>query len=112
MAMSKKDLFEKQEAELSMFCKALGHPARVKIVKLLLIKNNQTCNELVQNIPLSQSTVSQHLGELRQAKIISGKSVSTSVIYSVDKIALSKAQKMLSDFFNANILSAKQATLF
>lgn len=112
MAMSKKDLFEKQETELSMFCKALGHPARVKIIKLLLIKNDQTCNDLVQNIPLSQSTVSQHLSELRQTKIIKGTPMKTSTIYSVDKIVLSKAQKMLSDLFNANILSAKQASLF
>lgn len=112
MAMSKKDLFDKQEVELSVICKALGHPARIKIIKILLSKNDQTCNDIVEKIPLSQSTVSQHLGELRNANIIIGKNVKTSVIYSVDKIYLSKAQKMLSELFNHHIINTKQATLF
>ncbi|MDP2176201.1 MAG: metalloregulator ArsR/SmtB family transcription factor [Bacteroidota bacterium] len=110
--MSKKGLFEQSEVELSKVCKALGHPARIKIIKILLANNNQTCKEIVEKIPLSQSTVSQHLAELRDAELIIGKNFKTSVIYSVDKTYLSKAQRMLSDFLNAHILNVKQSTLF
>jgi ArsR family transcriptional regulator, arsenate/arsenite/antimonite-responsive transcriptional repressor len=112
MAMSKKGLFEESEAELSKVCKALGHPARIKIIKILLANNNQSCKEIVEKIPLSQSTVSQHLAELRDAQLIVGKNQRTSVIYSVDKTYLSKAQRMLSDFLNAHIINVKQSTLF
>ena len=46
MAMSKKSLFDSNEVELSVLCKALGHPARIKIIKILLAKNDQTCSHI------------------------------------------------------------------
>lgn len=112
MAMSKKSLFDSNEVELSVLCKALGHPARIKIIKILLAKNDQTCKDIVEMLPLSQSTVSQHLSELRNAQLIIGKNYKTSVIYSVDKNYLAKSQKLLSEFFNAHILNVRQSTLF
>lgn len=112
MAMSKKSLFEQSEVDLSVICKALGHPARIRIIKILLAKNDQTCQQIVDKLPLSQSTVSQHLSELRVANLVTGKNFKTSVIYSVDKINLAKAQKMFGDLFYAHILNTKQASLF
>ncbi|MBC7425673.1 MAG: helix-turn-helix transcriptional regulator [Bacteroidia bacterium] len=112
MAMSKKSLFEQREVDLSVICKALGHPARVRIIQMLLDKNGQTCQEIVDKLPLSQSTVSQHLGELRQSGLVNGKNVKTSVIYSVDKDQLAKSQKMFSDLFYSHIYNIKQASLF
>jgi ArsR family transcriptional regulator len=112
MAMSKKSLFEPFEVDLSVVCKALGHPARIKILKILLAKNDQTCQEIVDKLPLSQSTVSQHLSELRNAQLIKGINHKTSVIYSVDKEYLAKSQKMLGELFYAHILNVKQTTLF
>jgi len=112
MAMSKKSLFEQSEVDLSVVCKALGHPARIRIIKILLAKNDQTCQQIVDKLPLSQSTVSQHLSELRAANLVNGKNYKTSVIYSVDKTYLAKAQKMFSELFYAHILNTKQASLF
>lgn len=113
MAMSKKSLFEQEEVDLSTVCKALGHPARVRIIKLLLVQNNQTCQDIVNKLPLSQSTVSQHLSELRIANLISAKNYKTSVIYAVDKDYLAKAQKMFGDLFYSHILNnIKQPSLF
>ncbi len=112
MAMSKKSLFENNEVDLSVICKALGHPARIRIIKLLLAKNDQTCQQIVDKLPLSQSTVSQHLSELRTANLLSAKNYKTSVIYSVDKDYLAKAQKMFSELFYAHILNVKQTSLF
>jgi len=112
MAMSKKSLFDEAEIDLSIVCKAMGHPARIKIIKILLAKNDQTCQEIVDKLPLSQSTVSQHLSELRNAQLIKGNNHKTSVIYSVDKDYLAKSQKMLSELFYAHIFNVKQTTLF
>ncbi len=112
MAVSKKFLFDKNDLEVSSICKALGHPARVKIIKLLLVKKDQTCQEIVNSLPLSQSTVSQHLSELRNANLVQGKNIKTSVIYNVDKNQLAKAQKLLSELFYSHILNAKQSSLF
>jgi ArsR family transcriptional regulator len=60
------------DAELADLAKALGHPARVKILRLLATRNACVCGELVDELPLAQSTVSQHLKVLKQAGLIRG----------------------------------------
>lgn len=112
MAISKKFLFSEKELQVSKICKALGHPARIAILKHLIQKNNQTCQQIVDKLPLSQSTVSQHLKELRVAGLINGKNIRTSVEYSVDNEALLKAQRMLSDVFFPEKPGTRQAKLF
>jgi len=111
MAISKKYLFNDKDLHLSKVCKALGHPARIAIIKALLHKNNQTCQDIVDDLPLSQSTVSQHLKELRVAGLIKGTNKKTSVIYSVERDALNNSQRMLSDIFFEKSVS-RQAKLF
>lgn len=60
------------EQELATLCKALAHPARVRIVKLLLAQRHCICSDIAGAIPLAQSTVSQHLKQLKQAGLIQG----------------------------------------
>lgn len=60
------------EIRLATFCKALGHPARVAIVKALARDGQATCGDLVDLLPLAQSTVSQHLKALREASLVRG----------------------------------------
>jgi ArsR family transcriptional regulator len=72
MAFHKKEEFGKKEQYLSTFAKALGHPARIAILKMLAQKNECICGELVEVLPLAQSTVSQHLKELSNAGLING----------------------------------------
>lgn len=72
MAFTKKDEFSKKEQYLSAFAKALAHPARIAILKVLAQKNECICGEIVEVLPLAQSTVSQHLKELAQAGLITG----------------------------------------
>ncbi len=113
MAMSKKTLFENNENDLGNLCKALSHPARVRIIKLLLKKNDQTCQQIVDQLPLSQSTVSQHLSELRKYNLLKGKNVKTSMVYSLEKDQLSRIQKLINEvFYNPLISQVKQASLF
>ena len=72
MAIHKKDEFSQKEQDLAVFAKALSHPARIAILKVLAQKNECICGELVDMLPLAQSTVSQHLKELKNAGLIDG----------------------------------------
>lgn len=72
MAFHKKEEFGKKEQELAEFAKALSHPARIAILKVLAQKNECICGEIVEVLPLAQSTVSQHLKELKNAGLIDG----------------------------------------
>ncbi len=72
MAFHKKEEFGKKEQKLATFAKALSHPARVAILKVLAAKNECMCGDIVDELPLAQSTVSQHLKELKNAGLIEG----------------------------------------
>ena len=72
MAIHKKEEFTQKEQGLSNFAKAIAHPARIAILKLLAEKNECICGEIVEVLPLAQSTVSQHLKELKNAGLIEG----------------------------------------
>ncbi len=72
MAIHKKEEFSQKEQDLAAFAKALSHPARIAILKVLSQKNECICGEIVDVLPLAQSTVSQHLKELKNAGLIDG----------------------------------------
>jgi DNA-binding transcriptional ArsR family regulator len=72
MAIHKKEEFSQKEQDLAAFAKALSHPARIAILKMLAQKNECICGEIVDVLPLAQSTVSQHLKELKTAGLIDG----------------------------------------
>lgn len=72
MAFHKKESFTQKEQSLAAFAKALSHPARIAILNVLARKNECICGEIVEVLPLAQSTVSQHLRELKQAGLIDG----------------------------------------
>ena len=63
---------DEADEELAALAKALAHPARVKIVRLLLRKDACICGDIVEELPLAQSTVSQHLKVLKEAGLIRG----------------------------------------
>src|SRR5689334_8801302 len=69
MAQNKKAEFEKDEIEIADFAKALSHPARIAILKEIARRDSCICGEIVEVLPLAQSTVSQHLKELLNAKV-------------------------------------------
>ncbi|MGQ0737979.1 MAG: ArsR/SmtB family transcription factor [Bacteroidota bacterium] len=72
MAFNKKEEFTRKEQELAALAKAMSHPARIAILKVLAQRNECICGELVDLLPLAQSTVSQHLKELKNAGLIEG----------------------------------------
>ncbi len=81
---------------LALMCKALSHPARVKILQYLRQVDRCICGELVQILPLAQSTVSQHLKCLKQAGLIGGEVDGPAVCYCVDNHILEKFKTAIS----------------
>lgn len=88
MGTAKRLKFDIETEAIGKICKALGHPARIQIMTLLWRKDNRTCGEIVDLIPLAQSTISKHLLELKKASLVNIKNEGKKTIYSieVDKI--------------------------
>jgi ArsR family transcriptional regulator len=90
--------YSNSQIEVSKVARAMGHPARIAILELLNEKDC-TCNDIVSQLPLAQSTVSQHLKELRKIQLIHGMDMPPKTIYSLNKQAYSKVQDLLNSFF-------------
>ena len=99
MANSKKEEFTKKEQELADFAKALAHPARIAILKVLAQKNECICGEIVEVLPLAQSTVSQHLKELKNAGLITGSVDGPRSCYCIDWKAFEKFNSAFNGLF-------------
>jgi len=95
MAFSKKEEFTKEEIWLSDIAKALSHPARISILKILSEMNVCMCGEIVDLLPLSQSTVSQHLKELKRVGLITGEIEGPKVCYCINNKVIQEAKKKL-----------------
>lgn len=96
MGASKTDLFTQQQNSIATMAKALGNPARVAIVEYLLKVNECICGDIVNQLPLAQPTVSQHLKELKTANIIKGNVEGTAICYCINETAISA----LAAYFN------------
>lgn len=84
MAVNKKYQFEQRQIQLADFAKALAHPARIAIIEVLLKHKSCICGEIVDELPLSQSTVSQHLKELKRVGLIQGEIEGVRTCYCLD----------------------------
>jgi len=100
MAVSKKHIFSKKDQKLANYAKALSHPARIAIVKFLAAKNVCICGEIVDEVPLAQSTVSQHLRELKRANIIKGEIEGPKVCYCLNPEVFNELPNIFGDLFN------------
>lgn len=83
------------DEELAKLAHAIAHPARVRIVRLLDAKNACVCGELVEALPLAQSTVSQHLKVLKQAGLIQGEIDGPRVCYCLVPGALKRLRMLV-----------------
>jgi len=100
MASPKLQEFIKAEQELALFAKALAHPARIAILKVLAQKNECVCGEIVDVLPLAQSTVSQHLKELKEAGLIKGTIEGPRSCYCINWKAFEKFNNSFNQLFN------------
>lgn len=99
MAYSKNETYSGEEMELAKIAKALSHPARISILKILANSQNCVCSLIVDELPISQSTVSQHLKELKSAGLVQGEIDPPKVKYCIHKENWEKAKDLLNKFF-------------
>jgi len=83
------------DQELAELAKALAHPARVQILRLLVRKNACICGEIVDELPLAQSTVSQHLKILKEAGLVRGDVDGPRVCYCIEPRALRRLKSLV-----------------
>jgi ArsR family transcriptional regulator len=83
------------DAELASFAKALGHPVRVQILRLLERKNTCVCGDIVDELPLAQSTVSEHLRVLKSAGLVRGDIDGPRVCYCIEPNALRRLKALV-----------------
>lgn len=103
MGTTKTAEFTLKENKIAMYAKAFGHPARIAILKLLIQKEACVCGDIVDELPLSQSTVSQHLKELKEAGLIKGSIEGVKICYCIDEKEWETAKKYLNELFEMQI---------
>jgi predicted transcriptional regulator len=107
MGISKVEEFTGLQNEIALWAKALAHPARIAILQMLLRREQCICGELVDELPLSQSTVSQHLSELKKIGLIKGTINGAKTCYCLDEKAWKRCQKLFTRFLNADAPTVK-----
>src|SRR5690606_3988382 len=100
MGATKTEHYTERQNQIATIIKALGHPARIAITEYLLKVNECICGDIVNELPLAQPTVSQHLKELKNAGLIKGSIEGNAICYCIDK----KTMEKLQNYFN-NILT-------
>ena len=101
MGTSKKEEFTVKDNKIAIYAKALAHPARVAILQLLLKKQSCICGDIVDELPLSQSTVSQHLKELKEAGLIKGNIEGKKICYCINEKEWALARQYLGSLFES-----------
>lgn len=91
------------QADLALLAKALSHPARVRILRLLLARDACVCGEIVAHLPLAQATVSQHLKVLRESGLIKGEVDGPRVCYCVDRSRLTALGALVEQLCDARV---------
>lgn len=98
MRASNKLGYTSEQLEMAKLAKALGHPARIAILEYLLQVNTCICGDIVDQLPLAQPTVSQHLKELKNAGLIKGNIEGNTICYCIDEKTIEKIQFYFSNF--------------
>ncbi|MFN4915090.1 MAG: ArsR/SmtB family transcription factor [Sphingomonadales bacterium] len=101
MGTAKSEEFSVRDNRIAEFAKALSSPARIAILRVLMEKETCMCGDIVEEIPLSQSTVSQHLKELKKAGIIKGEIEGPKTCYCIDAENWETMRKTFKKFFKA-----------
>ncbi len=107
MGITKTEEFTIKQNKIAKYAKALAHPARIAILELLIKKQACICGDIVDELPLSQSTVSQHLKELKEAGLIKGDIDGVKVCYCIDEKEWENAKTYIAQLFGLFTNKAK-----
>lgn len=100
MAITKAKLFNNTQKRTAELAKALGHPARIAIIELLAERETCICGDITEELPLAQSTVSQHLKALKTAGIIKGEIDGVRVCYCLSEEGVKEIKELFTPLVN------------
>ncbi len=107
MGLAKTEEFTIRQNKIAQYAKSLAHPARVAIIQLLLKKQSCICGDIVNELPLSQSTVSQHLKELKGAGIIKGDIEGVTTCYCIDEKEWKRVSQYLGSLLETSVSNTR-----
>lgn len=107
MGASKSDHFSSRHNRLAAIAKALSHPARVAILERVLQSDSCICGDIVNDLPLAQPTISQHLKEMKNAGLIKGRISGNAICYCADFETLQELSLFFKEMMNK---SSQQAS--
>lgn len=94
---------EQSDQQVALLAKALGHPARVRIMRLLLSRDACYCGDLVEELPLAQATISQHLKVLKQAGLVTGEIDGLRTCYWADRERLAALHELVGGLLSDSV---------
>ncbi|WP_298152767.1 metalloregulator ArsR/SmtB family transcription factor [Flavobacterium sp.] len=106
MGTTKTEHFTDAQNQIATLAKALGHPARIAIMEYLMRVDACICGDIVNELPLAQPTVSQHLKELKNAGLIKGNIEGNAICYCINETALMALQSYFA-LMSANLQNKK-----
>ena len=92
--------YTKQEKQLACFAKAMGHPTRIAILKILSSRNECFFGDIIKMLHISKSTISQHLSQLKNSGLIQGKIIHPNVKYSINRENWEQAKELFNELLN------------
>ena len=104
MGITKTDAFTSNQNDMAALFKALAHPARIAIIEFLLKNEKCICSDIVDELPLAQATISQHLKELKNANFIKGTIEGTAICYCLNLDVLSVLNEKINSITNQLIV--------
>lgn len=101
MGVTKTENFTQEQNAIAAVAKVLGHPARIAILEYIIKSQSCVCGSIVDEIGLAQSTISQHLKEMKRVGLIQGKIEGTSVCYCVNLETWDSFKKQFNKLFDS-----------
>ncbi|MEZ4777209.1 MAG: metalloregulator ArsR/SmtB family transcription factor [Bacteroidia bacterium] len=98
MATTKTEPFDQLQNRIATLAKALGHPARIAILQVLIAEKSCICGDIVDRVPLAQATISQHLKVLKDAGLIQGEIAPNRSCYCINSEGWKQAKTLLGNF--------------
>lgn len=108
MALTKAPLFDQKQKRMAELAKALSHPARIAILELLAERATCICGDITSELPLAQSTVSQHLKALKKSGIIKGEVDGVRTCYCLDEQTVQEFEELITAFAGKLKMSTRQ----
>ena len=103
MTNNKSKRFEADQQNIALCCKVLSHPARIAIIQLLAEKKEIRTGDISEFLPISRTTVSQHLKELKEMDIIKGTIDGLKIHYCLNMEKLNEIKEIFNSFFDSSI---------